>query len=110
MLVLLDGAALNSPLTGVADLSTVDLASVARIVVIPGSQSARYGPQALGGVVLLESREARPASGAVTAGAGSWSSIETAVNGSRATGVGPARGRRLRRCMVDLGRRALAAV
>ncbi len=89
VLVLLDGAALNSPLTGVADLSTVDLASVARIVVIPGSQSARYGPQALGGVVLLERREARLASGAVTAGAGSWSSIETAVSGSRALGSGP---------------------
>ena len=84
VLVLLDGAAVNSPLTGVADLSTVDLASIARIVVIPGAQSARYGPRALGGVVLLESRDARTASGAVTAGAGSWSSVETAVGGARA--------------------------
>ena len=87
VLVLLDGAAINSPLTGVADLSTVDLASVARIVVIPGTQSARYGPRALGGVVLLESRDVHGASGTVTAGAGSWSSVETAVNGSR--GFGP---------------------
>ncbi|MXX55752.1 MAG: TonB-dependent receptor [Gemmatimonadetes bacterium] len=84
VLVLLDGAAINSPLTGVADLSTVDLASIARIVVIPGAQSARYGPRALGGVVLLESRDARTASGAVTAGAGSWSSVETSVSGARA--------------------------
>lgn len=87
VLVLLDGTAINSPLTGVADLSTVDLASIARIVVIPGTQSARYGPQALGGVVLLESRDVHGASGVVTAGAGSWSSVETAVNGSR--GFGP---------------------
>lgn len=83
VLVLLDGAPINSPVTGVADLSTVDLASIARIVVIPGTQSARYGPQALGGVVLLESRDVHGASGVVTAGAGSWSSVETAVNGSR---------------------------
>ena len=87
VLVLLDGTAINSPLTGVADLSTVDLASVARIVVIPGTQSARYGPRALGGVVLLESPDVHGANGAVTAGAGSWSSVETAVNGSR--GFGP---------------------
>jgi len=90
VLVLLDGTAINSPLTGVADLSAVDLASIARIVVIPGAQSARYGPRALGGVVLLESRDVRTVSGAVIAGAGSWSSVETAVNGTRAFGPGDA--------------------
>jgi len=86
VLVLLDGTAINSPLTGVADLSAVDLASIARIVVIPGAQSARYGPRALGGVVLLESRDVRTVSGAVIAGAGSWSSVETAVNGRARSG------------------------
>ena len=86
VLVILDGTPINSPLTGVADLSTVDIESVARIVVIPGAQSARYGPRALGGVVLLESRAAGGAAGAVTAGAGAWSSAETAVTGSRSVG------------------------
>ncbi len=88
VLVLLDGTAINSPLTGVADLSTVDLASIARIVVIPGAQSAQYGPRALGGVVLLESRDVHRASGAVSAGVGSWSSVETAVSGAHALGTG----------------------
>ena len=96
VLVLLDGTAINSPLTGVADLSTVDLASIARIVVVPGAQSARYGPRALGGVVLLESRAVQTARGAATVGAGSWSSVETAVSGGARVRVGFAATRRLR--------------
>lgn len=83
VLVLLDGTAINSPLTGEADLGTVNLEQVARIVVIPGAQSARYGPQALGGVILLESRDV---GASLTAGAGSWSSAETAASVSRSAG------------------------
>ena len=86
VLVLLDGTPINSPLTGVADLSTVDLESVSRIAVIPGAQSARYGPQALGGVVLLESSQRMTATGAATAGMGAWSTAETAVTGSHGFG------------------------
>ena len=86
VLVLLDGTPINSPLTGIADLSTVDLESVSRITVIPGAQSARYGPQALGGVVLLESRDRDATTAAVTAGMGAWSSAETAVTGSSGFG------------------------
>ena len=44
VLVLLDGAPVNSPLTGEADLGMVDLEGLARIVVIPGAQSARTVP------------------------------------------------------------------
>ena len=87
VLVLLDGTPINSPVSGVADLSTVELESVGRITVIPGAQSARYGPRALGGVVLLESRAARARSGAVTAGAGAWSTVETAAHASRGLGA-----------------------
>ena len=83
VLVLLDGTPINSPLTGVADLSTVDLESLSRVVVIPGVQSARYGPQALGGVVLLESSDRTAATGAAAAGIGAWSTAETALTGSR---------------------------
>ena len=86
VLVLLDGTPINSPLTGVADLSTVDLESIARIVVIPGAQSARYGPQALGGVVVLESPVQTVATSAATAGMGAWSTAETSVAGSRGFG------------------------
>ena len=86
VLVLLDGTPLNSPLTGVADLSSVDLESVARIAVIPGAQSATYGPRALGGVVLLESRTAEARGGVVTAGAGAWASTESGILASGGLG------------------------
>ena len=86
VLVLLDGTPINSPLTGEADLGTVELEGLARIVVIPGAQSARYGARALGGVVLLESREAGSAGATFTAGTGSWSSAETAASVSRPLG------------------------
>ena len=86
VLVLFDGVSINSPLTGEADLSTVDLEAVSRIVVVPGAQSARYGPQALGGVVLLEGRDpaAGAASGVATGGVGAWSASEVALSGARA--------------------------
>lgn len=58
VLVLLDGTPINDPLTGTADLSTVPLAAVERIVVIRGAASARYGAGALAGVVAIESRKA----------------------------------------------------
>lgn len=58
VLVLLDGVALNSPLSGEVDLSTIDLESLGSIVVLPGAQSARYGARALGGVVILTSGRA----------------------------------------------------
>ncbi len=87
VLVLLDGAAINSPLTGVADLATVDLASISRIVVIPGAQSARHGGGALGGVVLLESRDAAAPAASLTASVGSWSTARAAVAASRGFGA-----------------------
>lgn len=87
VLVLLDGTPINSPLTGEADLGTVDLEGLARIVVIPGAQSAQYGPGALGGAVLLESRDAGHAAATFTAGTGSWSSAETAAAVSRLLGM-----------------------
>lgn len=84
VLVLLDGVEINSPVTGFADLSTIDLTAIDQIVVLPGTQSARYGPRALGGVVLLTSRRVSGSALSMTAGAGSWSSGEFAVSGSTA--------------------------
>ncbi len=54
VLVLVDGVALNSPLTGEADLAVVDLANVARVTVVPGASAARYGAGALAGAILIE--------------------------------------------------------
>ena len=56
VLVLLDGVPLNDPVTGEADLSTVPASALASATVLPGARSARYGPGAEAGVVLLETR------------------------------------------------------
>jgi vitamin B12 transporter len=55
VLVLLDGVPLNDPVTGEADLSTVSARSLARATVLSGALSARFGPRASAGVILLES-------------------------------------------------------
>jgi outer membrane cobalamin receptor len=70
VLVLVDGVALNSPLTGEADLSEVDLSTVERVVVVPGARAGRFGPRALAGAVLVETRRARSSrmQGAMEAG------------------------------------------
>lgn len=72
VLVLLDGVPLQSALSGEADLSTVDLTGLARVVVLPGARSARYGARALGGVVLLESGPPGSTGIGGSAGTGSW--------------------------------------
>ena len=54
VLVLLDGVPLNDPVTGEADLSTVPARNLARATVLPGALSARFGPRAAAGVILLE--------------------------------------------------------
>ncbi|HET7230649.1 MAG TPA: TonB-dependent receptor, partial [Longimicrobium sp.] len=59
VLVLVDGAPLNDPVTGEADLSVVPAGDVERVTVLPGARTARYGPRAQAGVVLVETRAAR---------------------------------------------------
>jgi outer membrane cobalamin receptor len=82
VLVLLDGVPLNSPLTGEVDLSGIHLTSLDRIVVRPGANSARYGPRALAGVVLLESRRPTESSADLSLGVGSWGSRSISGGGS----------------------------
>ena len=61
VLVLLDGVPLNDPVTGEADLSTVPARSLTRATVLLGALSARFGPRASAGVILLEtSGDAEP--------------------------------------------------
>ena len=78
VLVLVDGVALNSPLTGEADLSQVDPATVARVTVVPGARAGRYGAGALAGVILVETRS--PEASSVRA------RVEMGSLGSRALG------------------------
>ncbi|MFL5539739.1 MAG: TonB-dependent receptor plug domain-containing protein, partial [Longimicrobiaceae bacterium] len=58
VLVLVDGVALNDPVTGEADLSAVPAGTIERITVLPGARTARYGARAVAGVVLIETRAA----------------------------------------------------
>lgn len=54
--VLVDGIPVEDPYQGVADLGRLPLVGVERITVARGPTSLLYGPNALGGVVNLESR------------------------------------------------------
>lgn len=56
VLVLLDGVPINDPLTGAADLSSIPVASLQSASLVRGTSSARYGPGATSGVLLLRSR------------------------------------------------------
>jgi outer membrane cobalamin receptor len=80
VLVLLDGAPINDAISGVADLSSVDIASIDEVVVLTGAAASRYGPRALGGVVLLRSRSDKEYSARASLGAGSWGSHEVAAS------------------------------
>jgi len=75
VLVLLDGAPFGDPLTGAADLSTIPASQIESITVLKGSRSARFGPRAEAGVVLIETRgDAVPWAARLETGSlGSWS-------------------------------------
>jgi vitamin B12 transporter len=74
VLVLVDGVALNDPVSGEADLATVPAGAIERVTVLPGARTARYGPRALAGVVLIETRaaEARQAAELSAGTLGEW--------------------------------------
>jgi outer membrane cobalamin receptor len=57
VLVLLDGIALNDPLTGTIDLRLIPLNSIKEIRIISGGQSSTYGNGALGGVIDIISED-----------------------------------------------------
>lgn len=58
VLVLVDGVVLNDPITGEADLSGLPVEAIESVTVLPGARSARYGPRAEAGVILIETRRA----------------------------------------------------
>ena len=55
VLVTLDGAPLNDPAVGSADLSDVPLAALGALAVLPGADPVRGGPGASGGTIALTS-------------------------------------------------------
>ena len=84
VLVVVDGVVVNSPLTGVADLSQLSLATVERVTVLQGAQSARYGGRALAGAILVDTRRADHEA-SLALDAGSWG--EHAISGSVGDGA-----------------------
>lgn len=91
VLVLLDGVALNDAVTGEADLSAVPADAIESVTVLPGAHSARYGPRAEAGVVLIETRRGVPGPRAVLGGGslGAWSTgLELGGGGPAGWGVG----------------------
>jgi vitamin B12 transporter len=51
VLVLVDGQPLNSALTGIADLSVIDINTVDRVEIMKGPASSLYGANGMGGLV-----------------------------------------------------------
>ncbi len=98
VLVLLDGAPVHAPLTGAVDLSTITLDGVERVTVLPGVQSARYGPRALSGVILVEARRPTGDEANARAFAGSFgaAALNGGLGGSTVTADGTELGGRLR--------------
>ncbi|HEX6105477.1 MAG TPA: TonB-dependent receptor plug domain-containing protein, partial [Gemmatimonadales bacterium] len=92
VLVLVDGFALNDPLTGRADLSTLPTREVERVTLVPGVQTARSGSRAVAGVLLVETRRAERPEGDAWVGshgsrggriAGAAGPMSLAVSGER---------------------------
>ncbi|NBU49676.1 MAG: TonB-dependent receptor [Betaproteobacteria bacterium] len=62
-LVLVDGVRMGSATLGQFDFSTIGLAGIERIEVLRGPGASVYGADAVGGVVLVTTRAARPYTG-----------------------------------------------
>lgn len=91
-LVLLDGIPLNAVAGGGVDLRTVPAPLLESLTVLRGNAGARYGPGALGGAALLQTRALRDeAGGTVSLSAGSFGTMEASGaawgGGRRASGL-----------------------
>lgn len=81
VLVLLNGKRLNSAQGGGVDLSSIDPETIEKIEVLRGGAAARYGENALGGVVNIITRQAKKESGgSAYLQYGSWQTVKGGVN------------------------------
>jgi vitamin B12 transporter len=77
LLVLVDGHKINPSGSGVADLNTIPLEMVERVEILKGGQSARWGADALGGVINVVTRPSKsmhPAALNLESHRGKWKS------------------------------------
>lgn len=72
VLILLDGAPMNDPATGEADLGTLPLSMIENVEVIKGGASHEYGSGAMGGVIKIRTRQAPTQQIGIETGAGSY--------------------------------------
>ncbi|MEP6781642.1 MAG: TonB-dependent receptor plug domain-containing protein [Gemmatimonadaceae bacterium] len=87
VLILVDGVPLNSAISGAADLSQISTESIQNVTVRRGSQSARYGPRAMAGVIVIETRQpAHEMSALLRSGAFGEHAGSLTVAGDRAIG------------------------
>jgi vitamin B12 transporter len=91
VLVLLDGTPLNDPVTGVADVSAIDPAIIERVDIVRGAHSARYGGQALGGVIAVTTLRAGTVQPTLTLGSGQWGERRASSTVSAERGNGTSR-------------------
>lgn len=80
VLVLVDGQPINSALGGQADLSRIPITDVEQITVVRGAASARYGPGALAGVVLIETRRPAGTEFSASVTAASWGERDASIS------------------------------
>ncbi|MGH8575743.1 MAG: TonB-dependent receptor [Gammaproteobacteria bacterium] len=76
-----DGVPLYSSVNGIFNLSTVPVDALERVEIVRGASGPRYGSRALGGVIRLQSRDAREDGGFLH------------LEGSRAAATAPSRRR-----------------
>ncbi len=82
VLILLDGERLNSPLSGGVDIDNLPVASIKRVEIIRGGQSAMYGADAVGGIINIITRQPYGSSVNLWTGAGSFSTYSYGIGAS----------------------------
>jgi len=77
-----DGVPLLGELTGAFNLSGVPADALERVEIVRGASGPRYGSRALGGVIRLESRDAREDGGFLHLEGGSYNTLSETVGGA----------------------------
>jgi vitamin B12 transporter len=76
-----DGVPLFGELTGAFNLSTIPVDALERVEIVRGASGPRYGSRALGGVIRLQSRDAREDGGFLHLEGGSYGTLSETVGG-----------------------------
>ncbi|MFA5097829.1 MAG: TonB-dependent receptor [Candidatus Margulisiibacteriota bacterium] len=86
VLVLLDGARLNSSLLGMADLNNIPASSIERIEIVADPMSGIWGADAMGGVVNIITKRSQDKPLHVSVSAGSFGQVDSFIAASAKSG------------------------